>query len=86
MNIETTIHQIERIARSPQASDDRLAEARQVATNLCAGYIRAYNEGPGDDETVKSKLIDFRDALERAASRHIATQAGEVFKTLSQEV
>jgi hypothetical protein len=86
MNIETTIDDIERIAHSPEADDDKLAQARQVAMILCADFIRAYNSGQGDDETVKSKLVDFRDALEVAASRHAATQAGEVFKTLSQEV
>jgi hypothetical protein len=86
MNIETTIHDIERIAHSLAATDDKLAQARQVATILCADFIRAYQQGAGDDATVKTKLVDFRDALETAASRHAATQAGEVFKTLSQEV
>jgi hypothetical protein len=84
--IEETVAEIAREAQSGDVPyEERLARGRDIASRLCAGFIRDRGKRDGAD-VLQEQLDSFREALVAAASGLEETEAAGIFMTLAEEM
>lgn len=84
--IDDTVAEIAREAGSADVPyDERLARSRDIASRLCASFIRERGMRDGAD-ILQEQLDSFREALMAAASGLEETEAAGIFMTLAEEM